>query len=208
MVFTKQQIIDVEQVFTRIFQTEKQDIINAITDIFENKIKVLTDAYGEQVNKLKTDLQVCRDKIMLLENKNDDLEQYSRRNNARFFGIKEEMNENVEETVLLTVEKHMDIKIPPDSISRCHRIGKAKEGKARPIIINFTNYKVKEQIFRSRKMLKGKNITIHDDLTKKRLNLLNAVRDKYGIRNTWTRDGNVFARNDMGVQQINEMGDM
>ena len=69
----------------------------------------------------------------------------------------------------------MGVSIPDSSIDRVHRIGKIKTAagsstSVQPVIVKFTSFHARKQIYRARKKLQNKKIGL--DLTKQRKNLL------------------------------------
>lgn len=80
---------------------------------------------------------------VLVEQKNDALEQYSRRNNVRIFGIPETFDGNTENNIILLCNEQLKISIQSSDIESCHRTSQKLYGKMRPVIVKFTSYKFK-----------------------------------------------------------------
>ena len=62
----------------------------------------------------------------------------------------------------------------------------------RPIIIKFTIYNVRNVIFRKKKILKGKAVTITENLTKNIIIEMKVARETYGFKNVWSQDGKIL----------------
>ena len=79
-------------------------------------------------------------------------------------------------------------------IDRTHRLGKRKldNNAPRPIIVKFTRYNVRNKIFKSKKKLKGKTVSITESLTKRRVVELKKAREMHGFKNVWSQDGQIF----------------
>ncbi|KAI5713024.1 hypothetical protein M8J75_013127 [Diaphorina citri] len=105
----------------------------------------------EELNQLKSDLG-------RLEERQDNLESYSRRTCLLVFGVPE-----------------------PERQSKC-----------RPIIVKFCSYKTRAAVFSSKAKLKGSNIRIGESLTRTRLAILNAARDRFGVKSCGTADGKIL----------------
>ena len=60
------------------------------------------------------------------------------------------------------------------------------------IIIKFTGYNVRNVIFRKKKILKGKAVSITENLTKKRITEMKVARETYGFKNVWSQDGKIL----------------
>ena len=183
----------------------------------------ITEIINTQCGELRAEVKTLHDTVKErdchiehLRRKCDDLEQYSRRNNIRIFGVNEEKQENSVAVVLDVFNQKMGLSVKESDIDRAHRTGKIRERStngdgssgppsksvARPIIVRFTNYSVRSRVFNSKTKLKGTKVSIREDLTKNRLEDLSAASGKYGLRNVWTRDGIIFCRRDDGIHRI------
>lgn len=61
----------------------------------------------------------------------------------------------------------------------------------RPVVVTFKNFKVKGEIWRSKKMLKSMKVLVTEDLTVPRRDLYKAVVNQFTYRNVWTTNGRV-----------------
>ena len=97
----------------------------------------------------------------------DDQEQYTRRNCLLLHGVKEEKNEDTDQSAVDIINKDVDVEISEKDLDRSHRLGKprAPVGKPRPIIIKFSRYNVRHLVFKSKKKLEGKGVAITESLT-------------------------------------------
>ena len=66
--------------------------------------------------------------------------------------------------------------------------------RPRPIIVKYVSYRKRSEVFRSKKILTGSGITVREDLTKHRYQLLQDAIAKFGLKNVWTMDGAVIAK--------------
>ena len=64
----------------------------------------------------------------------------------------------------------------------------------RPIIVKFTNYNTRLRVYKDKKELKGKNISISEKLTRYRYNLLKKAVDKYWKNKGWSQDGRIMTK--------------
>lgn len=124
--------------------------------------KELKTSQGNEIDNLK----FC---LYKLDDKTDYIENQSRRNNVRFDGVLESARETWDETekkvtkLLSTNMKFQEV--PP--IERAHRVGPKKADKPRSIVVKFANYKGREAVLRSGKLLKGSNIFAREDLSER-----------------------------------------
>ena len=116
-------------------------------------------------------IKEVNDKMKYLEEKADDLENRSRRNNLCFDGIKEEANETwltTEKKIKEFMSTKLNIQTDEYTIERAHRVGKQDTtGKPRSIVAKFNNYKLKESVMKNKKSLKGTNIYVREDFSQK-----------------------------------------
>ncbi|KAJ1530209.1 hypothetical protein ONE63_005136 [Megalurothrips usitatus] len=79
---------------------------------------------------------------------------------------------------------HLDL----SCIDRSHRVGRMGP-HPRAIIVKFTSYAHRSLMFRAKRLLKGKKVTVREDLTGQRLRLMKNAISEYGERNVWSIDG-------------------
>uniref|UniRef100_A0A1Y1K9R3 Uncharacterized protein n=1 Tax=Photinus pyralis TaxID=7054 RepID=A0A1Y1K9R3_PHOPY len=203
---------------------KQQDEINALLN---DKIKELftSETFLNEVVKgvsslilqdLDAELEQITKKVEVLEEENKDLrkmnanlniaidnmEQYSRRNCLKVFGLPETPQENTDEVLLDLFKNHMHLSISPSDIDRSHRTGRMdsiqtrsnSKVKCRPIIVKFTSYNAREKVFKNKKLLKSSGVIIRENLTQLRANVLKSAINKFNYKNVWTYDGKIFIK--------------
>ncbi|KAK5645249.1 hypothetical protein RI129_006549 [Pyrocoelia pectoralis] len=158
----------------------------------EEKFNTFSSQFTEQLLSVRTEVDTTKKQVSELEYKIDDLEQYTRRNNLRIFGVTEERNENKDVKLKQLFESKLGIKINTVDIDRSHRVGKNVGPRPRAIIVKFVSYRVRQQIFNNKKRLKGTEFTIKEDLTKNRSEVLAAASEKFGRQQVWSIDGRIM----------------
>ena len=73
-------------------------------------------------------------KIIDLEIQNNNVDQYSRRNNVETSGIPQSVNDNQLEEKVVDILKAIDVNITTNEIEACHCLGKKKENVIVPVI--------------------------------------------------------------------------
>ncbi len=63
-------------------------------------------------------------------------------------------------------------------------------------------------VYRAKKHLKGKGISVHENLTEKRAEIYYKAREIIGIKNTWTWEGRIFCKHDERRILISDMSDI
>lgn len=202
------------------------------TDIIKNLISTLVkkEEFQEALCKGKQevyesvsfDLQGSVDKFKSLEEDNDKLKQtiakleddldtqhqYSRRNCILIHKVEESDDEVTDDLALKIFKENLNIEIPKSDLDRTHRIGRKDGTKTRPIIVKFATYNRRSQVFRAKRNLKGKGISITESLTPRRLELLKQAKEKDNVQLAWTSDGRIICLlRSTGLTTVVENGD-
>ena len=111
-----------------------------------------------RLDKLESEIEYLKERNSFLEGKVVRQEMYSRRENILIHGIVEKEGEDCFKLVEGVFKR---LQLESLNLSRCHRL---KNGK-RPIIARFANFQDKLRVMKSRKLLRGSNIYINDDVT-------------------------------------------
>lgn len=179
-------------------EMSKDELLALITNALKplnNSVKALQNEIAglrTEVESLKEDIEKKDEEISDLYVRLDEREQYSRRNNLRIFGVTETEHENTDNLVV-KVAKDIGVTLDGHNIDRSHRIGKPGP-KPRPIIVKFIGYHARKEMFSAKKALKGTGITIREDLTKCRLEVLKRAVKEYSERNVWSSDGVIMVK--------------
>ena len=174
----------------------------------KSKLKLLE----EQVLTSKKELEELKQRLYDVEGSHDDLEQYIRKFNLVIHGIPErEEEDNVENVINLG--KILKVNLARCDIDIVHRLNTKNKTKTRPIIVRFSNYNVKSQLYKARINLR--NATLHDlgaekifineNLTAWRAGLFREARNvlkKYHNGKTWTIDGKIFFKTDLNAKVL------
>ena len=133
---------------TRVKEVEKSS--NFVSGQFEEQKTKLKTADNEIKNlnkkckEFEDVVKKLEEKNAALEDKTNDLEFRSLRENLLFHGIPEGQNEDCENLVKQFIAEKLDI-MQEITIDRAHRLGKPK-GRVRPIVVKFHQYTERETI--------------------------------------------------------------
>ena len=162
-------------------------IDNIIKDVQSVKSSLeFTQAQVDELLQTEPEAEEPKSEINELEDKVDDLENRSRRNNLCFEGIAESVGENWQQTenkVKELISTYMPEVGDDVVIERAHRVGKTRPSEAKPrkIVARFFNYKDRESILKAKKKLHGTNIFINEDYSdrvmKKRKDLMPKLKE-------------------------------
>ena len=118
-------------------------------------------------------------------------------------GLAESKNEDMDKLVIDTIKENMGEEIKKNEIDRSHRQGALKNNsKSRLIIIKFVRYNTRCRIFKNKKRLKGKSISVTESLTKKRIEALKKAREDHGFENAWSSEGKTLYKDISEVNKI------
>ncbi|KAL7407651.1 hypothetical protein ABVT39_011735 [Epinephelus coioides] len=143
--------------------------LNFMSEEISKVVKQQVNLMGlmEEVRELKATVKQRDQKIQLLEQRIDDLEQYSRADNVTITGLE---------------TKHHGYSRRPTRIIR---------------LVRFTNRKHKIDVLKQSKNLKGTGVYMNEHLTRKNAEIARngrMLRKQNKIQATWTRNGKVFIK--------------
>lgn len=184
-----------------------ESFLDRFSDMVSKKVN---DSFAAIIEGINTKIDILQNRIMSLETANlemkelmDKYEQYSRRNNVRLHGIKEnEAEACTDQIVIQFFKEKLKTDVPISTIDRSHRVGPKNSQKPRSILIKLTDYHVKSALLRGRSLLKNSGYRITEDLTSARSKLLREAIDKWGAKNVWTNDGRIFIKKDGTVHKV------
>ena len=167
-------------------------------------VRVENDKLKQVVDELKSENEFLHTKVNELEYKIDlalkqshHNHQYSRRNNLRFFGVKELEGENFFNTITDIVQNKLHIKdFSTNEIDAAHRLGvkdsNQRDPKPRAIIVRCVRRTMRDRIIKSRKTLAKSRMSITEDLTKENMQLMNAAKKHEAVESAWSSEGRVM----------------
>ena len=163
----------------------------------------------EQNNEFKETLSREIHRNDILHNAQQQLEQYTRRNNIRIFGVQDtnpkETAVETEHLVAKLCQQKLGYPLQSWEVEVAHRTGKFLPDGNRPIIVRLVSRKTRASIMAKRRKLKGTKIVVAEDLTRENLQLYRRVRDLDCVGQAWTRDGRIFAKCKNNPQVIKEV---
>lgn len=178
----------------------------------------------DEVTTLKIMMREKDARISTLEQRIDELEQYTRRDDLVITGIKTRhrtyarMTANAETTEdalreeLQSLEQQVvdflnrnNINIRKEAISACHTLPSKSENSASAVVIRFICRKQSNDVLMQAKKLKRTNVYINEHLTKKNGGIAREarmLRKQKKITGTWTWNGNVWIREQDGSAKV------
>lgn len=90
-----------------------------------------------------------------------------------------------------------DIEVDFNNVEVCHLLPQRKDSKTRAVVLRFTNRKYKIALLKQGRMLKGSDVYINENLTKKNADIARKARHlkKNGkIQHTWTANCRIYIK--------------
>ena len=106
--------------FSKVESNLMQNITNLKDEVINLKDIIIKNLQDEN-KRLKTKVNVLENKIIDLEIQNNNLDQYSRRNNVEISGIPQSVSGNQLEEKVADILKAIDVNITTNEIEICHR---------------------------------------------------------------------------------------
>ena len=185
----------------------KETIKKLETEIESRKTEI--EEQKAENSKLQTQIEKNAE---IASGKINDLEQYGRRNNLKISGLPEsEGDETAEMTTGIVIDKLNSVigslNLRREDIDIAHRLGPKRKRRwgqetatPRRVIIKFNSRIKRDNIMRNRKLFKGTNMFVNEDLTQINQNVLACVRKKMPdeVKQSWSINGRIFYESHTG----------
>lgn len=149
-------------------------------------------------NEKLFDLFNQRDDVLKQQdNRLNNLEQYSRRNSVRIYGIDDrnpkETSHETSEIVANILKSKLNVDVDIQDIDVAHRTGRFLKDGNRPIICKFVTRLKKFEVIKRRRNLKGTAVVIKEDLTLINVKRINEASKVENVTKVWSDDGKIIA---------------
>ncbi|CAC5399732.1 unnamed protein product [Mytilus coruscus] len=192
-------------------QQQKKSWINLspkIIEIVDDRIQPYIDTITQnkdalilqeaELKKQSDEIKSLKSKLVKVESRIEEHEQYSRRTSLRFHNVPVPTDDNgaiitpidTDDLVLRICNKKLKVKLNIFDIGRSHPIGEMKDGKI-SIIVRFLSYRQRNMVFSNKKKLKNNldKIFIAENLTKHRYDLIKQTKySAYQRKDTFILD--------------------
>ncbi|KAK6171695.1 hypothetical protein SNE40_018135 [Patella caerulea] len=196
----------------KVIQLIKPNIAKIVDECMKPHLETINhntdalDLHEAQFQNHNDQIKILSNKVMSLEKRLEEQEQYSRRTSLRFNTVRvpTKVSGNIitpidtDSLVLDICKKQLGVKLNLNDIGRSHPIGEIRDGKT-SIIVRFPTYRQRQTVFSQKKKLKDNvdKIFITENLTRHRYDLLkrlNTLRTNKKIDSFWTHDGTVLVK--------------
>ena len=155
----------------------------------------------EEIANLKCQISDLKEQVENFATHIDSVEQYERNDTVVISGPAlppESSHENTKSLVVSVVKEHLKLVMKEEDISVAHRLGPARQGGQRPVIVKLVNRSFKYDLVGACINLKP-GLYINESLTPKRYGLLKkilAVRKthKQKFQQLFTKDGKIMLK--------------
>ena len=180
-------------------QTTVEEFKNKVSDMESGMEKIESENKKNAMDNkaLRQQLEEREFKLRVQSDEINNLEQYTRRNSVRIYGINDrnpkESPIETARTVVQLVNDKLHLSISTADIDIAHRMGRFRSDANRPIICKFISRISKHEVVKARRMLKGTAIVIREDLTLQNAKLLEKTSSHESVVAAWSDDGKILA---------------
>jgi hypothetical protein len=205
-------IVSLEQKMTLRLDVHAGEVFEANKRVDELD-KRCRDLHAEN-GALRDSIKGLTTRIETLTLSTDDLQQYSRSDNLLLHGIPLPTDgtkeDDLRQVVLGAFNRYLPgMNVTEDCISTAHRIASrphnvssngstpARAPKPPAIVIRFTQRAVKNRVLANRRKLKGMSISLTEQLTARRMQLLKKASDlatAHKVQSAWSHDGKILVK--------------
>jgi len=195
--------------------TDIKELFNSKLEALESRVVALEERLSELENssvatgseqlqvhmstELSAELQAMRSETRESLLASNDNEQYSRRNNVRILGFKPDEREDCRNAAARFVKNILKVSnVSIDDIEVAHMTAGSSASTAnqriRPtMLVRFCRRDKRDQVIRSRRILKGSHYAVTEDLTTLNVKTMNRLRNSADVRTTWSWNGKIYA---------------
>ncbi|XP_077508998.1 uncharacterized protein LOC144120461 [Amblyomma americanum] len=140
--------------------------IRALEGHYQTIQSLRTEIEGLSTHTTQATRQLCD-----LEDRIDEAENQSRRNNLIFYNIPDpdpsETWADSEKLLIRHCSEFLDITLDPKTIDRTHRLGRHEPDRCRPLIAKFALFKTKDEILANGRKFKDTDYSVGEDFSRR-----------------------------------------
>ena len=194
--------------YTSTFDNLKDDskrhdrIFNELRDMIQQKderIDRLEAILMDHIKDTTSNFLKVDKKINIAIEMANQIEAHERRWAMRIMGLPSpttvpESPKDIKAAILLFLLEKLDIKnVRPMDMDTAHRLGPIIDGK-QTILVRFFRRQIVEDILMSKRMLKGKNMSLFQDTTRKNRTLIWNLTQRAEVEGAWCANGKIWAK--------------
>ena len=191
------------EIFKRETTKEVKFVLKGLTDRIDKLEKRVDKCEKDILSKTKEITAcTCTEDIKNIKKELNRQAQYSRKDSVRIFGLPETPQEDCKVSVCEMLKSKLNVKISPRDLAAAHRLPAKDTSKPKPVIVRLRDRAHKEEILRERKRLRGKGISIGEDMTIDNVKLVNRAQNSEIFESVWFWNGKVHAKDKRGRHTI------
>ena len=203
MLFSQMNVNDEIENVRRQVDYLKLDVDNKIQTIVGNTEKINDEVKSleSKVETLAEEKNILKRRVDKLTEDPDEMEHYSR-SCLISVGIKETWDIPQDKSILDVCNNNLGLNLTQEAIDGSHRLGPVRKARIepesevapspRPIIVKFTNYHNRSMVFSNKRKLKGSPVSIMENLTARRVKLIQQAKALVRHKQVWSLNGRLF----------------
>lgn len=156
--------------------------------VISNSFDLFSAAVNNRLSQLESQITALKKEVDVSNARIDRNIQYYNRNKLLLLGVKESAGEDLRNVVIDLVNSRLHISVEKDEIFYSYRLGKKGDKRVRPVVVEFCNMWVKNEVFAQKKLLKGTGTVISEFLSPNRYEVFKLAKQKFG-KDCWTSRG-------------------
>nr|CAH7765595.1 unnamed protein product [Callosobruchus chinensis] len=192
-----------------------EKVVDGVTKTIEERIGRLEQKIEAIALENSTVIRDIKEEAAILKSENeyllrvfDDIDQQSRNKNLRIFNFPEKNGEDLPQEIIRLCNSKLDVPIEKEDIVVCSRIGKKLTNRPRSILLKLAHVSSKQRIYKNKSRLKGSGIVIKEDLSEKRLKLMQVAIEKTSLKQVWSFNGSIYVLHRGKKHVIKNIGDV
>lgn len=155
-----------------------------------NRFDLFRAAVENRLGELESQICALRKDTKTALYQLDRYVQFSNRGKILLLGIKEDSDKTLLNDIVNIFKSKLHITIDNGEVYSCYRIGKKLADKNRPVCVEFCSVAKRNEVFGSKRSLKGSGVVMTDVLSPSRYHVYKLARQKYG-KDCWTLNGRI-----------------
>lgn len=195
----------IDQIVDSVYETVCKRLEEKISQNVHDGLKLELESKKRELNEMKDRMDKLEKRLVKDEAEAESLEQYTRRNSLRIYGLPESPNEDTDKAVLQLFKDKLKLDLLPSDLDRSHRVtprprdsdseSRSSGDRPRAMIVKFARYNSRMLVYQAKSKLQGSKIFIKEDLTSTRQRIVSACIGKIKenrVKRVWTHDGRVL----------------
>lgn len=153
-------------------------------NLFEGTVENHMRNLQSQITQLQKDFNIIQSRL-------DNNLQNSNRSKILLLGVSENVKDDcLRKEIITIINTKLQFSLKDDDVYDCYRLGKKNVNKPRPVVIQFTMISARNEIFHSKRQLKGSGLVIAEVLSPMRYDVFKLAKQKFK-KDCWSNNGKI-----------------